>query len=150
MKRVLLALLLLGLGVGLPSPALALDPVNNSLIGDVAIHGYDPVAYFTAGKPTEGDAAFTFTWKGAVWRFASAANRDLFAKDPARYAPQFGGYCAYAVSQNDTADIDPRAWKVVNNKLYLNYDLNIQKQWEANMSAFIVAAEKNWPGLLAD
>ncbi len=149
MTRALPGLALL-LGLALPGSALALDPINNSLIGDVAIHGYDPVAYFTAGRPTEGSEAFTFSWRGAVWRFASAQNRDLFAKDPSRYAPQYGGYCAYAVSQNDTADIDPRAWKIVNNKLYLNYDLDIQKKWEANRDAFIVAGDKNWPALLAD
>lgn len=149
MSRLWLFIALLGPGLFASNPALALDPINNSLFGDIAIHGYDPVAYFTAGRPTEGKDEITFSWQGAVWRFATPENRDLFAKDPGRYAPQYGGYCAYAVSQNSTADIDPRAWKIVNNKLYLNYDLDIQKKWESNRDAFIVAADKNWPALKA-
>ena len=150
MLRAFPLLALLGLGMAAPSVALALDPVNNSLIGDVAIHGYDPVAYFLAGKPTEGSSSYSFTWQGAVWHFASASNRDLFARDPGRYAPQYGGYCAWAVSQNDTADIDPNAWKIVDGKLYLNYSLDIQHKWEANQAANITAANQNWPRLLAN
>lgn len=145
----LLALsLLLGLATFGSNPAVALDPINNSLFSDIAIHGYDPVAYFNQGKPVEGSDAFTFKWKGAVWRFASAADRDAFSASPEKYAPQFGGYCSWAVSQGYTADIDPAAWKIVNGKLYLNYDKEIQKKWEANQAANIAAAEANWPGLL--
>src|SRR5262245_29362197 len=83
-------------------PAFALSPVNKSLFGGVAIDGYDPVAYFTDGKPVEGKKEFQTTWNGATWRFASAEHRDLFVKDPTHYAPQYGGYCAWAVAQNDT------------------------------------------------
>ena len=132
------------------NPARALDPVNNSLFSDVAIHGYDPVAYFNQGKPVEGSDAFTFKWRGALWRFVSAADRDAFAASPEKYAPQFGGYCAWAVSQGYTADIDPNAWKVVNGKLYLNYDKEVQKKWEANLAANISAAEVKWPALLKE
>lgn len=129
-------------------PALALDPVNKTFLSGEAIHGYDPVAYFNQGRPVEGKDELSFHWQGATWLFATAADRDAFIAAPAKYAPQFGGYCAWAVSQNDTADIDPTAWKIVNGKLYLNYDKDIQKKWEANQAANIAAGEKNWPALL--
>jgi YHS domain-containing protein len=92
--------------------------VNSSFLSKVAIKGYDPVAYFKSGKPVEGTGTHEHRWMGATWRFASAANRDAFAADPQRYAPQFGGYCAWAVSQGYTADIDPEAWTIVGDKLY--------------------------------
>ena len=89
----------------------------------VAIDGYDPVAYFVDGKPVRGLAEFEQTWNGARYRFASAANRDRFANSPESFTPQYGGFCAFAVSRGYTADIDPAAWSVVDGKLYLNYDL---------------------------
>src|SRR5512135_2769630 len=117
MKRFILLQSLVLLAI--TRPALALDPIDKT--GGVAIRGYDPVAYFTESKPVEGSKQFTFEWQGATWRFASAANRDLFAKTPEKYAPQYGGYCAYAVSQGHTATIDPQRWRIVDGKLYLNY-----------------------------
>ena len=140
--------LLLGMLTLGARPALALDPINKTFLSGEAIHGYDPVAYFLQGRPVEGKDELHFTWQGATWLFASKADLDAFAANPAKYAPQFGGYCAWAVSQNDTADIDPNAWKIVNGKLYLNYDKDIQKKWEANQAANIAAGEANWPGLL--
>ena len=131
-----------------PSAAQAVAPVNKSLFGGVAIKGYDPVAYFTQKKPVKGSKDHTTKWNGATWRFSSAANRDLFKASPEKYAPQFGGYCAWAVSQNSTANIDPSQWTVVNGKLYLNYDSSVQKKWLANRDDFITKAEKNWPGLV--
>jgi YHS domain-containing protein len=130
-------------------PALALEPVNKTLLGGVAIKGYDPVAYFTDGKPVKGSKEFTMEWQKATWRFASAKNRDLFAKEPEKYTPQYGGYCAYAVSQGYTADIDPERWKIVGGKLYLNYSEKAQGLWEKDISGHIAAADKNWPKLLA-
>jgi YHS domain-containing protein len=121
------------------------DPVNQS--GGVAIKGYDTVAYFEKAMPVKGSSSFETKWNGATWRFASAAHRDLFIADPARYAPQFGGYCAWAVSNNYTADIDPEAWKIVDGKLYLNYSKSVQKMWESDREKRIRLAEKNWPGL---
>ena len=121
---------------------------NASRWTKVAIEGTDPVAYFTQGKPVEGSKEFTHKWGEANWRFASARNRDLFKTDPEKYAPQYGGYCAYAVANNSTAKIDPEAWKIVDGKLYLNYSKDIQKTWEADQTAFIMAADKNWPGVL--
>jgi YHS domain-containing protein len=114
----------------------------------LAIKGYDPVAYFDESKPVKGSADFIHEWMGAKWRFASAAHRDAFAAAPETYAPQFGGYCAWAVSQGYTAGIDPEAWKIIGGKLYLNYDLKVQKMWEADTAKHIAAGEKNWPEIL--
>ena len=132
-----------------PAPAAALDPVNETLFGGVAVEGYDPVAYFTEGGPVEGSRQFEHAWQGATWRFASAAHRDLFAADPAKYAPQYGGYCAYAVARGYTAEIDPEAWRIVDGKLYLNYDREVQKLWEADLAGHVRAADANWPKLVA-
>lgn len=129
----------------LAAPLLA-EPVNKNWRG-LAIKGYDPVAYFTDGKPVEGSADFTHEWEGAKWRFASAESRDAFAKEPARYAPQFGGFCAWAVSQGYTADVDPEAWKIVEGKLYLNYNKKVQENWEKDASGNIAKGETNWPAL---
>ncbi|MGB7413736.1 MAG: YHS domain-containing (seleno)protein, partial [Thermosynechococcaceae cyanobacterium] len=85
----------------------------------IAIRGYDPVAYFTESQPVQGKSEFAYDWKGATWHFASAEHRDLFSGEPAKYAPQYGGYCAWAVKEGTTAPIDPQAWKIVDGKLYL-------------------------------
>jgi len=122
------------------------DPVFKDGSG-VAIRGYDPVAYFTDQKPVKGSEQFTHTWMGATWRFASAAHRDQFAADPAQYAPQFGGYCSYAVSKGRTASIDPEAWRIVEGKLYLNYSKDVQKTWAQDVPGNIQKADQNWPGL---
>ncbi|MCI0392003.1 MAG: YHS domain-containing protein, partial [Acidobacteria bacterium] len=100
--------------------AAAVDPVNKNLFG-TALKGYDAVAYFKEGHPVKGKDEFRHDWMGAKWYFASVANRDEFAKSPEKYAPQFGGYCAWAVGHGYTASIDPQAWKIVDRKLYLNY-----------------------------
>ncbi len=115
---------------------------------DGAIRGYDPVAYFTLGKATEGRAEHTAEWQGANYRFASAENLALFQADPARYAPQYGGYCAYAVSQGYTASIDPAAWSIVDGKLYLNYSSGVQQRWQRDVPGHISAADQNWPEVL--
>ena len=117
--------------------------------GGVAVRGTDVVAYVTEGRPVPGRAAFTQMWQGATWRFASAANRDRFAADPARYAPAYGGFCAYAVSEGYTAPIDPAAWKIVDGRLYLNYDRSVQRRWARDIPGRIARADANWPGLSA-
>lgn len=137
-------LILLG-GLAMPGVALALDPVFSAK--GLAIRGADPVAYFTDGKYVPGSPEFTTKWMGATWRFASADHRDRFVADPEKYAPQYGGYCAYAVSQGRTATIDPTAFTVVNGKLYLNYSKSIEKTWRANRDEYIEQADANWPGL---
>lgn len=131
----------------LPAVALAAPRVNKSFFGGVALDGYDPVAYFTEGRPVEGRAELRHEWNGAVWHFSTPEHRDLFAADPAKYAPQYGGYCAWAVSQGYTADIDPDAWKIVDGKLYLNYDLEVQKRWEQDVPGNIRKADEQWPRL---
>lgn len=115
--------------------------------GGTAIRGYDPVAYFTDGKPVPGRAELSSAWNGATWRFASAEHKAVFDADPARYAPQYGGYCAWAVSQGYTAPIDPDAWKVVDGRLYLNYSRDVQQDWEKDVPGHITKADGNWPGL---
>ena len=120
--------------------------VNTSFTG-LAIDGYDPVAYFTLSKPVKGTREFTFEFGGATYRFASAEHREQFAKDPAKYVPQYGAFCAWAVSRGYTADTDPLAWRIVEGKLYLNYNTSVQKQWEQDIPGNISKADANWPAL---
>jgi YHS domain-containing protein len=130
------------------SPALADDPVYTGTFSSLAVSGYDPVAYFTDGKPIEGSSAFEYEWKGAAWRFASAENLAAFEADPEKYAPQYGGYCAWAVSQGYTASADPDVWRIVDGKLYLNYSRAVQQKWERDIPGNISKADANWPKVL--
>ncbi|MGF1551598.1 MAG: YHS domain-containing (seleno)protein [Paracoccaceae bacterium] len=130
-----------------PAAALAEEAVYQSFLG-TAIDGTDPVAYFTEGRPVEGSSAFSHDWNGATWYFASAENRDRFVADPEAFAPQYGGYCAWAVSQGYTASTEPEAWRIVDGKLYLNYNLDVQKTWEQDVPGHIEAANANWPTVL--
>ena len=131
------------------APALAKEPpVYTALFSRAAAGGHDVVAYFSEGRPVPGDRRFVHAWNGAEWRFASAANRDAFAAAPEKYAPQYGGYCAWAVSQGYTASGDPQYWKIVDGKLYLNYDAGVQQKWERDIPGFIAAANRNWPTVL--
>ncbi|RIJ17072.1 YHS domain-containing (seleno)protein [Henriciella mobilis] len=150
MFRILLATLALSvLSLGLAAPAHAdKKPVYTGIFSNTAVGGHDPVAYFTEGKPVEGKKEFSTEYQGAEFRFASAENLALFEADPEKYAPQFGGYCAWAVAQGDTAKGDPDYWKIVDGKLYLNYNKKIQERWEQNEAAFIEQAETNWPAVL--
>lgn len=116
----------------------------NTTAENVAIKGFDTVAYFTEQIPVQGDARFSFIWNGAKWYFSSAENMEKFKAAPERYAPQFGGYCSFAVSKGYTADGDPQAWKIVDDKLYLNYNKEVQKMWEAEQEKRINDGEKNW------
>jgi YHS domain-containing protein len=144
-RRTLLAaaLVLSPLSAQAKSPEIYTGWLSSSAVG-----GYDPVAYFTEGKPVAGNSGITHQWKGTTWRFASEKNRDLFKAEPAKYAPQFGGYCAWAVSQGYTAKGDPNHWKVVDGKLYLNYDASVQKNWEKDVPGHITNANRNWPKVL--
>lgn len=130
------------------TPALAEKaPVYQSFFG-TAIDGTDPISYFTEGRPIEGSSDITHEWNGATWRFTSVENRDRFAASPEKFAPQYGGYCAWAVSRGYTASTDPEAWKIVDGKIYLNYSKSVQKQWEQNVPGNIAAANQNWPSVL--
>jgi len=131
------------------APAMAAEkPVYTGLLNNLGAGGYDVVSYF-AGTPAEGKKEFETSWNGAEWRFATAANRDLFLKTPEKYAPQFGGYCSWAVSQGYTAPGDPEVWSIVDGKLYLNYDKDVQTRWNKDIPGFIAAANKNWPTVLS-
>ena len=122
------ALLIVPLLVVLGGPASAIEPTF--LADGAAIRGYDPVAYFTRGEPTEGDPSIGHEYQGATWYFATDEHRDLFAADPAKYAPQYGGYCAWAASKNYVAPTDPAAWDIVDGKLYLNFSKLTQVRWK--------------------
>lgn len=120
-------------------------PVYHGAVEGVAINGYDAVAYFSEGKPVEGSDAHTLRWRDATWRFASAANRDAFAVEPERYAPQYGGFCAFAMAQGQKVRTDPAAFSIVDDKLYLNYDRPVRERWEADRDGLIEAADQRWP-----
>jgi YHS domain-containing protein len=124
------------------------DALVNRGRDGVAVRGYDPVAYFD-GAPAPGSRTIEYTIDGTTYRFASTGNRDRFAKDPARYLPQYGGFCAYAVSRGYTATIDPLAWKIVDGKLYLNYSKRVQKLWEEDVPGNIAKGDANWPSIAA-
>jgi YHS domain-containing protein len=133
--------------------------VQNSIAGDstvaavsavntaagLGLKGYDPVAYFTQGRPTPGIDQYTYSWKGVTYRFASADNLERFKTDPEKYLPQYGGYCAYAMSLDRIADIDPSRWAILDGKLYLNNGYVAQSLWSLNKSGNISSADRNWP-----
>lgn len=127
--------------------ALAVEPAVYAT-GGVAINGYDPVAYFTDSKPVEGSEAITSTWNGATWRFASAENKAAFDANPTQFAPQYGGYCAYAVSKGYTASTAPNAWTVHDGKLYLNYSRVVRGLWSRDIPGNIAKGDANWPTVL--
>lgn len=144
---------LLKAGIALPvagvlaQPAFAAEPEIFAPDG-LAIRGYDPVAYFRASEPVLGRAEHALIWKGAEWRFDSAENLAAFEADPAAFAPQYGGYCAYAVSQGYTAKTEPDAWTVYEGKLYLNFSRRVRRIWERDIPGHIALADENWPKVL--
>ena len=137
----------LPLTLSLAGPALAAKaPVFAS--GGVAINGYDPVAYFTESRPVKGDAAIRSDWEGATLQFASAENKAIFDGDTEKYAPKYGGYCAYAVSEGATAPTDPEAWTVHEGRLYLNFSVDVRGLWRQDIPGNVAKADANWPGVL--
>ena len=115
--------------------------------GGVAIKGYDPVSYHTMKQAVKGDRQFTSEWKGVNWLFSSQENRDLFSNNPDKYAPEYGGYCAYAAAKGSLAPIDPNAWTIYDDKLYLNYSSSIRKKWRKDIEGYVKKADNNWPKL---
>ena len=111
----------------------------------VAIKGYDPVAYFTDNNPVKGSPAYKAEYGGSVFHFVSQANRDAFAANPAKYAPQYNGFCAFGTAGGYKAAVDSAAFTIVNNKLYLNYNQDVRKKWSTDIPGFVVKADKNWP-----
>lgn len=114
---------------------------------DGAIRGYDAVAYFKDSKAVKGDPKFSYSWRGANWLFANQQDLDLFKATPDKYAPQYGGYCAYGTADGHKASIDPQAWTIVNNKLYLNYSMDVKSEWNKDQAGYIMKADKNWPAV---
>jgi YHS domain-containing protein len=110
----------------------------------VAIRGYDPVAYHTELMPVKGDSAYTHEYNNAVWRFSSEENLKLFHDDPERYAPKYGGYCAYAMSKGYVVSTDPDAWTIDGGKLYLNFSLGVRKTWLKDVPGYVAKADVNW------
>ena len=134
------------LAVGIVGAAVARDPIASvNTENGLAVKGYDPVAYFRVGEPVRGKAQFSATYEGATYRFASAEDRDLFNASPQRYAPQYGGYCAFAMALNSIADIDPEEWAIVGGKLYLNNGFFAQRFWSIDKSGNIERGDRNWP-----
>jgi hypothetical protein len=128
----------------------SLVPATSALAGEVftpggvAIHGYDPVAYFTEGKPVKGDVSFQAQHQGAIFHFATLKNRDTFLGDPARYAPQYGGFCAYAAANGYKATTEPENFTIVKDRLYLNYNDSVERKWRRKTDAFIRDADQKW------
>ena len=142
-KRLGLFALIVAASVTMAACKRGVDPVNKAGDG-LALGGYDCVAYHTEGKAVEGRSDLTHQWRGATWRFASAENRDRFLASPETYAPQYGGYCSWAVSHGYTANGDPKAWKIVGGKLYLNYNEAVKKKWEEGEREYIERGDQNW------
>jgi len=133
----------------LSAPAMARKAeIYTGFLSSAAVGGYDPVAYFTQGRPVKGKGKWTMSWKGANWYFASRENLETFRAMPEKYAPQFGGYCAYGVSQGAAVKGDPLLWTIRDGRLYLNINKQVQKIWEKDIPGYIEKAEMNWPKVL--
>jgi len=148
---VLLAAIGLAAAIPASTPAFAKSaPEVNVEADGLAARGYDVTAYFTDGKAVRGSASHQLQYKGATWRFASAEAQARFQADPAAYAPQFGGYCSWAVSQGYVAPGDPEQWKIVDGRLYLNFNARAKELWEADQAEAIKRGHDNWPGVLTN
>jgi YHS domain-containing protein len=149
--RKLLAILAIAFAALTPAaPAFADErPVYTAPFSNVGASGYDVVAYFTDGQPVRGVSQFRIMHQGVEYRFASAEHLAEFRANPVRYLPQYGGYCAWAVSQGYTASGNPRNWRIVDGRLYLNYNTEIQHRWEQDIPGHIRNANANWPGVLS-
>ena len=155
-RRHLLTLATLALAlVGATTSADAAEPPINTLKNsffsgrtDTAINGYDIVAYFTVGKPVKGQDSLVHEWMGAKWKFSSQDNLDLFKGNPEKYAPQYGGYCAYGVTQGSLVKVEPEQFTIRDGKLYLNYDADVQAKWLKDPAGYIKDADGKFTGLL--
>lgn len=130
----------------LTSVAIA-KPINTGWFSSKAIKGYDSVAYFKQEKAVKGSESFSHEWNGATWNFSSKENLEAFKAAPEKYAPQYGGYCAYAMKDGKKVSIDPNSFDIKDGKLYLNYNKSVQKKWKAEAPSFIEKADKAWDKL---
>jgi hypothetical protein len=146
-QRILLACCVFGAVLMLAaSPSIAGSPVNAGSMGGIAIMGYDAVAYFTEGRAVKGLPDHAFVWLGATWNFANSEHERLFAGDPVRYAPQYGGYCAIATANGGSkVSIDPEAWRIINGKLYLFNDKPSAAEWESDYQSYVTRADEIGP-----
>jgi YHS domain-containing protein len=143
-KRFCLALFIIW-----PSFAMASEPeIYTRFFSNLALEGYDTVAYFEQNKPVKGESKYSYKYKDAEWQFSSQENLDKFVAMPKEYAPQYGGYCAWLVANGDTAKGDPQYWSIENGKLYLNYDADIQEKWLVDKPGFIKKGDAMWPSVL--
>ena len=145
MKRILLSIFLAALALPVFGQTNTLLNLDRS---GVAIQGYDPVAFFTDGKPLKGDSNFVCKRDGAIYLFASKEHRDAFKADPAKYEPRFGGYCAYGVSRNRLVEIDVDAFQVVDGRLLLQYSKGVRDDFNKDTKGNLAKAEANWPALV--
>ena len=149
LQRRRLAALLAGVAIITGSQAQAASSAIFTPSSGLALDGYDTVAFFTQARPVRGDARFEGIWQGARWRFSTQDHLNRFLAEPARFAPQYGGYCAWAVgARNALAPGDARYWRIVDGKLYVNFDAGVQAQWVRDIPGFILAADRNWPAIL--
>lgn len=144
MKKLLVVLMLFS---ALSTIATAKDLLNLNGNG-VAIQGYDPVAFFTDNRPVKGNSQFQSDYRGAKYYFASAEHKEAFDKEPAKYEPQFGGYCAYGASQGHPAPIKIEAWQIVNGRLLMQYDLGVKDKFNKDQEGNLHKADQNWPGIV--
>ena len=148
-RRLMLNLFLSACLLLSPRLVFAFDEINVGYFTDVALEGYDAVEYFKQGKPVKGEKKHVFEWKQATWLFSSQANRDLFAENPQSYAPQYGGYCSNQMSLGNLSDIDPRVWRIIDNKLYLfGHDAG-RIRWKQQTDQRISDADGHWQGYLS-
>ena len=148
LRPLILAAFVAAAPVAVIAPTAHAEPaIYTGRFSNTALQGYDPVAYFTDGQPVKGSKEFSTEYNGATFQFASAANRDAFLADPSAYAPQYGGYCAWAMADGKYAKGDAKHWKIVDGKLYLNYNSGIQKKWNADIPGFIEKADTHWQDL---
>lgn len=123
------------------------NPIETGTFNNYAIYGYDTVAYFTMNKAVKGDKKITYEWQGAQWHFSSEENKQLFVENPEKYAPQYGGYCAYAMSDGRFVGIDEDAFTIHEGKLYLNYSMSVMREWRSNMAQFIAEGDAEYAKL---
>ena len=150
--RLVFLLILLTMGIGQATAAEPINTLEKSLFrykpNGIAIRGFDTVAYFTQGMPVMGSGDFSTEWMGATWHFSTQDHLDLFLEQPESYAPQYGGYCAYGVSQGYLVKIEPDQWTIVQDKLYLNYDKEVQATWVKDIPGYIKKADADYSDLL--
>jgi len=154
LKQISTALVLMLMATLSPAAEAATPAVNTLKAGlfgghgEVAILGYDPVGYFLDGKPEPGSDTYTYVWQGAKWKFASQDHLDKFRAEPGKYAPQYGGYCAYGVAKDNLVSIEPDKWTIIGGKLYLNYDADVQQKWLKDPTGYIQQADGKFTELL--